>query len=192
MDRPPARALLIGVVLTLLAIGCSGEESSAPATTTTTEPPPSTTTTEAPVEAGDVRYVYSPEVGDCFDRRRLEDEEGVQVVLVLDCSLPHEREVFALVTVDDALLAQVAPPQEEPPTAAGPWPGDETLGEVARLACPRSFDAWAGVAYERSELEIAWLAPDAERWAEGSRTLACTVTDGGDGRLVGSMAGSGR
>jgi hypothetical protein len=187
--RRLAASLAFGALLA--ATGCSGGDEATPATTTSTEVPVTTTTTEAPIEAGTVRYVYSAEVGDCFDRRRLADEGDRAVILLLDCSLPHEQEVFFLVTIDDELLAAVSPDPAAPATDSGPWPGDELLGSAARLACPRPFDEWAGIAYERSSLEIAWLAPDDETWADGRRTIACTVTDGTGERMAGSKAGAG-
>lgn len=121
--RRTAFAALAAAVALLGA--CSGDDGDTPpATTATTTPAPSTTTTAAPLEAGEQRYAYSPEVGDCFDRRTLPEEQGgEEIVLLLDCDLPHEVEVFAVLTIDPAAVPQ---PSTTTTTSAPPVPaGDE-------------------------------------------------------------------
>ena len=85
-----------------LMTGCGGADPEALSETTTTTPPETTTTTEAPVEAGQVLYVYRPGVGDCYDRRRVDGDSGEFVTLLLDCSLPHTYQVFATFEFDDS------------------------------------------------------------------------------------------
>lgn len=110
------------------ALGCSGDDgASSPTTTATTVPAPTTTTTEAPLEAGERIYVYDPEVGDCFDRRTLDQEEGGErIVLLLDCALPHQLEVIGVVEIDPAALPEptatttTAAPVPPPTTAVDP------------------------------------------------------------------------
>ena len=140
-------------------------------------------TTEAPLEAGEVRYAYEPVVGDCFDRRRLEaDEGGGRVVLVVDCDLPHTFEVFEVFQLS---------PTDLDDAGDGAWPGEDALARVARLRCPGPFAGWVGEPYETSVLELGWVVPDEDRWADGIRTVACTVYDPGGDRLVGTAEGSG-
>jgi|GEM_PF-1091154 len=95
--RRLASVLLVGLALTTSMTACSGDDSAAPPATTTTSAPPSTTTTEVPIEGGETLYVFTPEVGQCFDRRRLDpDQGGDEIVLLLDCTLPHQFQVFAV------------------------------------------------------------------------------------------------
>lgn len=92
-------ASLLGVV------ACSGgDETPATTSTTSTTPPSTPTTVAATLEQGEQISVYVPEVGDCFDRRTLEEVEET-IILLLDCDLPHEAEVFHVFEVTDADLA---------------------------------------------------------------------------------------
>lgn len=191
------------------ATGCSGDDQGAAPGSTGTDPPDtSPPTTEAPLEAGEQLYVYVPEVGDCFDRRLLGEEQGgEEIVLRLDCDLPHQYEVFALRTIDPAAVPTTTTTSTRPPsttttdaasddpsggatsstssssttsTTAAPselWPGEEALARYAQLVCPKAFDPWAGIPYELSSLEIGWILPDESTWSTGKRVVTCTVYD---------------
>ncbi|MEJ5255369.1 MAG: septum formation family protein [Acidimicrobiales bacterium] len=160
--------------------GCSGETDEA-VPTTTTEAPSTTTTTEAPLEAGTKVFVYVPEVGDCFDRRKVERSAGTsgqtEIVLKLDCSLPHRNEVFAVLdyqATDDT------------------YPGAKTLETFAKRECPRRFEDYVGKPYEISELEIGYQLPDSSTWRRGTQKIGCYVYDLSGNRLVGSVRGIAR
>lgn len=180
-------ALLLATIL--FVAGCSGGGSE-PTTTTeaaATESPETTTTTEAPAEAGHVVHVYVPNVGECFDRRRLQPEEGAgMVVLLLDCSLPHTYQVFAAFAVDEAALA------EGDDAPAEGYPGEDPLADEAKRICPEHFEDWVGTPYELSELEMAWIVPTEEGWGNGDRTIACTLYDPSSERMAGTQQGAQR
>jgi hypothetical protein len=182
-------AVVVALVLTTL-VGCSSnddDQAAGDTTTVVTEPATTTTsTTEAPAEAGQAMYVYTPTVGDCFDRRQLEPEQaGPRVILLLDCELPHSFEVFGVVEFDDSAL--------RPPSGASPgFPGQDALGADARLHCPPLFAQWVGLPYEVSELELSWVVPNEQSWANGSRTIGCTIYDPFTERLTGSTRDSRR
>jgi len=178
--RPRLAAALVAGAVTLAA--CSGGAGTA--TTTTTGPPPTetTTTTEPPLEAGEQVYVFEPSIGTCFDRRRIEAAPErargtTEIVLILDCSLPHEYEVFAV-------LAPPGDPDE--------YPGNEALARFARATCVDSFAAFVGMPYERSELEIAYDLPTASAWEQGVRVIGCSVTELDGDKLVGTARGAAR
>jgi hypothetical protein len=98
-------------------------------------------------------------------------------VLILDCSLPHEYEVFAV----------LAPPGD--PTV---FPGNDALARFARANCVDSFAGFVGMPYERSELEIAYDLPTAAAWEQGVRVIGCSVTELDGRKLVGSARGAAR
>lgn len=183
--RTRSRSAWVLAALTLVATltACTGDDGATSATTLPPPPPETTTTTEPPLEAGEEIFVYSPNVGDCFDRRRLErprEETATgqtDIVLLLDCALPHKNEVFAVVDVPDP---------------DGPFPGEDPMLTHARRECVRSFEAYVGRAYEVSTLEIGYYLPSQLEWDEGVRTIGCYVFDLAGGKLVGSVAGSGR
>ena len=103
-------AALLAPVLALSATACSGDGEEPEDTTTTSAAVATTTTTvEAALEQGTQVSVYVPEVGDCFDRRTIEveGEEDEDIILLLDCELPHQAEVFHVFEVTDDDLASV-------------------------------------------------------------------------------------
>jgi hypothetical protein len=164
--------VLVAVVVGSAA-ACSGSGSApaaetAPAPVATAAP---TTTTPVPDGDGRVVDVYTPVVGDCFDLRTRTDERGGETTyhLVVDCSLPHGNEVFALVD---------AP--------AGAYPGTESLRRQARLACPPRFGEYVGTRYELSRYGLGYELPTAEQWA-ATPALGCTLT-GPDGGLTSGSA----
>jgi hypothetical protein len=173
------------VLVTMAAIGvlasCSGDGDPT-AVTTTTAVPETTTTTEPPLEAGREVFVYTPAVGQCFDRRDLEErpESGPQqteIVLVLDCSLPHENEVFDVLSL---------------PGAGSDYPGEPAMQAFARAGCTANFAAFVGRSYETSALEVGYYLPSSNEWDSGARRLGCYVYDLNRNKLVGSVRGSGR
>ena len=167
-----ASALLAVVAVGTLA-GCSGNPAST-ATTTTTAPPETTTTTEAPLTAGKQFSFYVPAVGDCFDVRTA--PKAPTIYLKLDCSLPHENEVFAILEL-----------------TGKDYPGAPFLEAAAKKSCPPSWEAYVGAPYETSVFEIGYLLPDEASWGNGIRHVTGCLIQSGDGsRMVGSARGSGR
>jgi hypothetical protein len=182
------RAGFVGALA--LAAGClgacggSGDSTAPPATepapvaavAPATDPPP---TTAVPDDAGRAAFVYAPAVGDCFDARtQVDDRSGRQTMyrLVVDCALPHEQEVFAVV--------------DHPAPPGAPFPGDEALRRFARLECPRPFAAYVGRPYELSRYGLGLVLPGADQWA-GTRAVGCTLTSGAGARTSGSARGAG-
>jgi hypothetical protein len=177
----PALGLAAALLFGAAATGCSGSDSTtAPSTTTTAPPETTTSTSEAPLEAGKQLFVYAPAVGDCFDRRTLTEKSASgqsEIVLKLDCALPHENEVFDVVDFPD-------PPKD--------YPGEETLRSFARRACVRNFASYVGAPYETSALEIGYVIPTEPDWGSRRTRIGCTLVDASGKRLVGSMRGSAR
>lgn len=166
---------------TVGATGCSGEGDEDAVAATTTEAPSTTTTTEAPLEAGTQIFVYVPQVGDCFDRRKIERSASTSgqtdIVLKLDCSLPHRNEVFAVLDY---------------PANDDVFPGEKALETFAKRECPRRFADYVGKQYELSELEIGYQMPNSTNWRRGTQKIGCYVYDLSGNRLVGSVRGSAR
>jgi hypothetical protein len=173
---PTVVALSIGVVL---LAGCSGSGGDA-TDTSTTVPPETTTTTEVPLESGRQVFVYTPAVGQCFDRRELEERpatgpQQTDIVLLLECELPHENEVF------DVL---------EMPATGPDYPGETAMNAFARRTCSTRFEEYVGRSYEVSVLEIGYYLPSSSEWDSGARRLGCYLYDVSGDRLVGSMRSS--
>ncbi len=183
--RNPARRLvrlgacLVALAAVAVAPGCSGSSGQSQAPTTTV-PATTTTTTIVPLEQGEQHEVYVPVVGDCFDRRLVEEEGRsghVPLVLTFDCSLPHMFEVFSVLGY---------------PGAGTAYPTDEVLRTYARSACLEGFEAYVGQAYVLSQLDIDHYIPSATDWERGARTIGCSLVSTSGERLTGSALGSGR
>jgi hypothetical protein len=174
-------ATFVGVLSIVAAtLGCSGSGSEDTTDTSTTIPVETTTTTEPPLEAGRQVFVYTPSVGHCFDRRELEERpatgpQQTDIVLLLDCALPHDNEVFDVLDM---------------PGSGPDYPGETPMNGFARRTCATHFEEYVGKAYEVSELEIGYYLPSSSEWESGARRLGCYLYEFDGDKLVGSMRGS--
>lgn len=112
---------------------------------------------------------FSLEVGECY-------VEG-QPFRVVDCSSPHDGEVFAT--------------YEMPETDGLSYPGEAAVQVVAQRECKRRFDGYVGVRLRFSELLMFYVYPSPGSWSAGQRTIWCLVQLGA-GKLRESVRGSGR
>lgn len=188
MTRPWTLARLVaGIAALSVVVGaCSGGKEATVPTTTTPPPVETTTTTEVPIDGGEQIFLYEPTIGDCFDPRKLDEpsssnDDQVDIVLKVDCALPHKYEVFDVVTY---------------PNEAGTYPGEAALETFANQNCTKNFDSYVGQIYELSELGVSFRATPENRWDTEPQSLACTLyqpsSEPGGARLSGSMAGSAR
>jgi hypothetical protein len=168
-----ALALVAGLLLTAGSLAACSGDTTTESTTTTSEPAVvTTTTTEVPLAAGRQVSFYVPAVGDCFDIRSV--DKSAPIHLLLDCSLPHQRQVFA--TFDY--------------TASKDYPGPDAIEALARLACPKSWAAFVGAPYETSRFELAFDLPDQAGWGNGIRhVVGCLVVDPKGDLITGSVQG---
>jgi Septum formation len=142
--RSPLRTLAGLVASTLLLAGCSGN-------------------------------VFELAVGDCFDDGELAvgELEEVEEVPVIECSEPHDNEVYAVVTVDEEV-----------------FPGEQAIQAQADEVCHDAFDPFVGLDYESSALDFGWLVPTAESWEMGDRVVACFVYRMDLEKVSGTLEGS--
>lgn len=101
--------------------------------------------------------------GDCVRIPRT-DELSVRDWTGLDCSEPHEAEVYS--------TELVAPTNQ----AVERYPGRNSLIPGATRLCQERFVDYVGLPYDQSSLRIAVYFPSATNWAdEGDRTIGCIV-----------------
>jgi hypothetical protein len=115
--------------------------------------------------------VFTISVGDCLD----DADVGAEVVTVpiVDCSEPHDSEVFARTEV-----------------AGDTFPGaDELEARLTEFCQGEAFTDFLGVPYVESEYYTGGYYPTASSWASGDRELLCTVRDEG-ARTTGSLEGA--
>jgi len=117
--------------------------------------------------------VFQLEVGDCFDTPS--STEDISSVERIDCTQPHDNEVFADLTMPD-----------------GEWPGDDAVAAWADQACLDEFAGYVGVGFDESSLSYGWLVPTEDSWTQGGdRSVSCALFDAAGGKLTGSMKGTG-
>jgi hypothetical protein len=120
--------------------------------------------------------VFTLEVGDCFN-----DGDGtvgeVSSVPIVDCSEPHDNEVYAAVYFED-----------------GDFPGAAEVDEFAGNACYDAYEDFVGIAYEDSLLNFGTFYPSAQSWAAGDREVLCLISafndDGSIKKVTGSLKNS--
>lgn len=126
-------------------------------------------TTGEITESGDAD-VFTIQVGDCMSESATGE---VQDVPVVPCDQPHESEVFHSYQV----------------------PGDTFPGDfesIVQEQCFPAFQAFVGLAYEQSALDITWLEPTSESWTQqNDRELLCMIFDPA-GQTTGSLQGANR
>ena len=120
--------------------------------------------------------VFDIGVGDCFN---YEESEEISDVELIQCDDPHQREVYAVVSIE---------------VAAGlAYPGDSRVGEVAWNLCLERFDEFVGTPYFDSVLDIETFLPTRDSWEDiDDREVTCLLYDIEDLYMEGSMRGSGR
>jgi hypothetical protein len=116
-------------------------------------------------------------VGDCYDDPLGETDEWVEVedVNLVRCDEPHDLEAFHSFDLP-----------------AGAYPSDEALDAAVDEACVGAFEGFVGQTYEDSGLDLAFLTPSEEAWANGDRKVICSLYAMDLSKLRGSMEGSGR
>ncbi|USY18112.1 septum formation family protein [Nocardiopsis exhalans] len=118
---------------------------------------------------------FGVRTGDCFDQDAPASVSASEVEVV-DCSEPHEFEVFHV---------------EELPK--GDFPGEAAVSAAAVEACEgENFESFVGVEYLSSEIYSWSLVPQASDWEEsGYREIVCYLSIPGEA-LSGTLEGADR
>jgi hypothetical protein len=125
------------------------------------------------VTSGDLD-VFSLKVGDCTNDPADQYEEELFSVDAVPCSEPHDNEFYAAVNV-----------------SYDEFPGDAALSAEAEAICLDSFEAFAGIGYESSVLDVFPMHPTQGSWDEGDREIICAVYHVDLEKLTGSVKGLG-
>lgn len=113
-------------------------------------------------------------VGDCFDFKDVSAEE-ITDVTAKPCTAEHEYELI----YTDSM-------------PSGDYPSDDTFNAFVEASCLPAFEAYVGLAYEDSALDISWLVPLPDAWGGGDKSVQCSVYDPGNKLLIGSLKSSRR
>ncbi len=119
---------------------------------------------------------FKVRIGDCFnDTGPLATGEDGEIHSLpgVPCSEPHDNEVYAVFDV-----------------SFESYPGGDTMSSQAFAACRDRFEAFVGMDYESSSLDISTLYPTRDSWKyQNDREVVCAVFDVDARKLTGSVAG---
>lgn len=178
--RVRTAATVAAVVVAAVVLGACGGSSSDGTTTTTSEKATTTTTDPKAPPAGAVaKGLNSLQDGQCFLPVKGNDAAEDRAVWVVDCSDPHLYELYARLKYSG------------PGAASGGFPGSTTVQNWAEQKCFDKFEAYVGVPWTRSDLEIQTWWPSLQSWGRPDRTVLCAVTPADGGLTTGSKAASG-
>ena len=107
--------------------------------------------------------------GDCVD---------LTTYKVVDCTTPHDGEVYVTTTY--------------PAAADAAFPGNDTVNATVDKLCTDGFAAYVGTSLEQSQYTYTSLVPSADSWAAGDREVVCAVSNQDSSKMTGSVRGTAR
>ncbi|MGW5877714.1 septum formation family protein [Nocardiopsis terrae] len=140
----------------------------------TRAPEPEPTETPEPTVDPEDQDVNVLVVGDCLNEMEVGYDDSVSTVPIIDCSEPHDLEVYHGGSLDSGL----------------DYPGEDEVVALVDEGCHEAFAAFVGIPVEESALNLQTLFPMEEGWAAGDREYLCLVGQF-DERTTGSLEGSG-
>jgi hypothetical protein len=145
-------------------------------TTTTTEPTTATSESPGTTEAGTSVFPEDLSVGDCFNDSGLSTPELGEITRV-DCTSPHDAEVFGVPTL--------------PGAPGAPYPGDDEADRLSYELCLGEFATYVGIDFLDSMWELTYILPAEETWRKyDDRLVVCSLTDPNFNKIEGSQRGS--
>ena len=124
------------------------------------------------ITSGGDTDVFSIAIGDCFNDEG-DAEDQVNSLPTVPCSEPHDNEIYAEYTFPD-----------------GDFPGDETVTTKATDECIAQFEAFVGISYEESALDVFPITPTEGSWNDqDDRLVSCGIWDPSQ-QVTGSLAGA--
>ena len=115
------------------------------------------------------------QTGDCFNDPEPDQLDAIDEVEVLPCDQPHDNEIFYSFTL-----------------AEGAMPAQDEIFDLSASQCLPAFDAFVGIEFELSEMDVFPLTPTVEQWDAGHRTIHCVLFNLDLSELVGSARGAAR
>ena len=108
---------------------------------------------------------FELETGQCLNEP---DSEEVINVEIVDCAEPHDLEVYRTADLPEQTFDPVV------------------IDSASFEICLDGFDGFVGTPYVDSELDIYYLVPSEESWADGDREVVCAVYDLSGDQLTGT------
>ena len=160
--------------------GARADSSQEPTGRPTTGRPSERPTTETPTAKGRTVQATDLQVGDCYNEpdaasATTNDDSKRQVgsVEVVDCEVPHQHEVYNNYKI-----------------TLSTFPDSSTMQSQIQTACYSSFEDYVGKSYDESQYEASTLTPTENSWAQGDRTITCTLVTKDNSLITGSLKGA--
>ena len=129
--------------------------------------------TAAPTSAsGRTTPVADLRVGECYNDESSTGSD-VDSVEVVGCDAPHQYEAYNSYDIPGS-----------------DFPEGEAMGREVRNGCYNDFTTYVGIPYENSTYRINSFNPTAGSWAQGDRTIICTIKSGDGSPATGSFKGT--
>ena len=139
--------------------------------------------TVIPEWAGAPLNPFDLRAGQCFNEASwvdLEQDRRISVTAAIDCSQPHDKEVYF--------------EAEFPAPNGAPFPGDDAMTDWSTEQCYEAFRDFVGQEYELSTFGIDFLHPTQETFEHPigrHRRVSCYLYDTSGEKKVESARGSG-
>lgn len=106
--------------------------------------------------------VFTLAVGDCFDSNSETDTgEGIESVPTIECSKPHDYEVYSSVMMDQ-----------------DSYPGETDTIAQADTQCLNVFETFFGSSYDEAvAYDFTYFYPSTESWEMGDREILCMIVE---------------
>ncbi len=171
-------AAVLALVLAALSAACGGDGTEGVGTTTAVTAAPAPPAT-APAAEGVAVGWAELSVGDCFDA--VDDPDAADLaVWRVDCAAPHRYEVYDVVELD-----------VEVPVGGG-YPGGDVIRSRAEELCVERFEAFIGVRWTVSELDVEVWWPSENSWGRGDSSAICAVMELSGEPMTGTQRGAAR
>lgn len=181
MRLPRRGSLIIAVALSAsLWTACGGSGPDAARTAPSTSAETSTTAPSGPPAGAQLVPMRDLKPDVCFDV--LSDSKSLsRAAWRIDCAAPHDYEIFASFDY-----------QGDKAKPVPGFPGVPAVQDEAERRCYAQFEAFVGVRWSVSELDIRTWWPTEESWAHNDRRILCAVTSVNKRSLSGTQRGSNR
>lgn len=165
----------------MLLAGCGSDGAKGAKTDATADPAPTITSTTAAQglpPGAELLPVLDLDKGNCFDAMP-GSAAADQAVWHINCNDAHAYEVYEVVTYD-----------ADGSRRGSPYPGADAVRDWSEQACYAQFEAFVGVRWTISDLDIKVWWPSQKSWDNNDRGIICTVMAANGSKLTGTQRGT--
>lgn len=179
-NRLLAAGLCALIVVSLSSCGGSRSTDSKTTTSDASSASASTTVPAGPPPGAELIPMRDLDEGSCFDPQS-DAKSMTRAVWLVNCDQPHSYEIYADLTFEGDKSGRGAT-----------YPGEPIVQDQAERRCYELFEAFVGVRWSISDLDIRTWWPSQTSWDNHDRKILCAVTPMDRSSLKGSQRSSKR